>query len=277
MDDFPESWLALREPYDRAARSVMLARAFLKALPPRPRLLDLAAGTGANARYLESLALCRPRWLLADASRALLASAHGLRGAVECECLDLARESRRLDLAGVDGVTASAFCDLVSAVWIGDLAGRAARHGVPLLFALTVDGRIRWRPSDPADAAVMAAFRRDQHRDKGFGRALGPQAPGHMVAALRRFGYAVRLARSDWRIAATDDAVLDHMVSGVVEAADRAGASAAVDTRGWAARRRAQIAAGSLSLTVGHVDCLARMRAGRSPFGAESGDHRGSI
>ena len=54
MSDFSAGWLALREPADRAARSSRLARAIADVLADiaELRVLDLAAGTGANMRYL---------------------------------------------------------------------------------------------------------------------------------------------------------------------------------------------------------------------------------
>ena len=39
--DFPPDWLALREPYDRAARSRAMALKFFDALPEQSRLVDL--------------------------------------------------------------------------------------------------------------------------------------------------------------------------------------------------------------------------------------------
>jgi hypothetical protein len=57
MAGFSAEWLALREPADHAARSADLTRAVLNALPREvpQRILDLAAGTGSNLRYLASV------------------------------------------------------------------------------------------------------------------------------------------------------------------------------------------------------------------------------
>ncbi|MCG8546768.1 MAG: class I SAM-dependent methyltransferase [Alphaproteobacteria bacterium] len=264
MEQFAEDWLRLREPFDRAARSPALGRAFLASVAPGATILDLGAGNGANARYLESLARHAVHWRLVDGDAALLHSVSGVRGAVDTQCLDLARHLDRMDVAHLGGITAAAFCDLVSARWLDALTRRAARHRLPMLFALTVDGRLRWSPPDAADGIAMAAFRRDQQRDKGFGAALGPAAPWHMTNALRRFGYRVRVARSDWRVPATATAMLDAMLTGVAGAARADAKKDAGDIEAWFARRQTQAAAGALSLTVGHRDCLAVMpsRAG---------------
>ena len=72
---FSARWLALREPADHAARSVDLTSAIaakVLAADPAPRILDLAAGTGSNFRYLAA-AMPRGRWLLVDHDPSLLA------------------------------------------------------------------------------------------------------------------------------------------------------------------------------------------------------------
>ena len=52
MSGFAAAWLALREPYDHAARSAALADRFAAAVGKAPHLLDLGCGTGSNLRYL---------------------------------------------------------------------------------------------------------------------------------------------------------------------------------------------------------------------------------
>src|SRR6185312_14115446 len=64
MSKFSADWLALREPADRAARDRGLARRFAAALPPRPRIIDLGAGTGATARALAPFVA--GTWILVD-------------------------------------------------------------------------------------------------------------------------------------------------------------------------------------------------------------------
>jgi hypothetical protein len=45
-ESFDGDWLDLREPFDAAARDPGLATRLAAALPARPRILDLGAGTG---------------------------------------------------------------------------------------------------------------------------------------------------------------------------------------------------------------------------------------
>ena len=71
MGGFSADWLALREPADARARSAALTSAIADRLEAAasPHVLDLAAGTGANARYLDGFLRGdrrSRRWLLVD-------------------------------------------------------------------------------------------------------------------------------------------------------------------------------------------------------------------
>jgi hypothetical protein len=172
----------------------------------------------------------------------------------------LARPRRSLDLGRCDGVTASALCDLVSGRWLDALIGGAARHGLPLLFALSIDGRVAFAPGAPGDREILECFRRDQRRDKGFGPALGPQAPRRLARVLRDHGYRVHAARSDWRLGAGDGPILRALVAGFADVARRARSMAEREIDGWLRLRQEQIESGRLALVVGHVDLFAVRR-----------------
>jgi SAM-dependent methyltransferase len=190
---FDLDWLDLREPFDALARNEALAARFLARLPARPRLLDLGAGTGSLFRWLAPRIGRAQAWTLVDADREMAeaafdtvadrAEAVGLRvtfpsrrcllvhapgGAWRVEALvaDLAEAPDNLPLHEADAVVNSALCDLVSRPWIERMA---AALRVPFYAALCVDGRDRFSPPHPADAAVAQGFRRDQRRNKGFG------------------------------------------------------------------------------------------------------------
>ncbi|MDH3703201.1 MAG: class I SAM-dependent methyltransferase [Alphaproteobacteria bacterium] len=260
MTGFDAGWLGLREPHDHRARSAALARRFAAALPASPRLIDLAAGTGSNARYVQGAGRIDPDWLLVDSDTALLGAARD-RTVVRKRALDLARDFGALDLTAVDGVTAAAFCDLVSAAWLEAFAARVARFRLPVLIALTVDGRLDLHPGDPADPAVLGWFRRHQRRDKGFGPALGGAAPHRLGAALRRHGYRVETRRSDWRLAGPDAPVLRPFIDGMVTAAAAVAPAGYAVVEAWWLRRLRQIDAGVLRVRVGQIDCFAAMTA----------------
>jgi SAM-dependent methyltransferase len=115
LSRFAPDWLALREPYDRAARSGTLAGRFAGALGPAPRVIDLGCGTGANLRYLAPKLAPPQHWLCLDRDRDLLARAEarlgpwrreaGWRGEVRFAALDLTTGLESLVLDGV-GVAA---------------------------------------------------------------------------------------------------------------------------------------------------------------------------
>lgn len=155
------------------------------------------------------------------------------------------------DLAA-DGVTASALLDLAGEAWLAGLSDWLARRRMPFLAALTVEGTRDYRPRDPEDARVAAAFARDQRRDKGLGPALGPAATAALAALLARRGFSVSTAASDWQLGPDRPELLRALVHGEAAAADAAGA--------WERRRLAQIEAGQLTVRIGHRDLLALPR-----------------
>jgi hypothetical protein len=278
-DDFDAGWLALREPYDAAARSQAMAEALIATLPARPRLLDLGAGSGSLFRWLAPRIYRAQAWTLFDADaalieaafetialwaetlglkvtapgRALLVHAPGGAWRIEAKRGDLA-ETAALPLFGHDAVVNSALCDLVSRPWLAELAKRLR---VPFYAALMVDGRVSWRPALPGDRAVAAAFRRDQGRDKGFGPALGHRAPSSLVALFAAQGFRVRSAASDWRIGPRDSAMLSAMLHGAADAASDALPRHVGRFAAWRQARMRLGDRGRLSLVLGHRDVLA--------------------
>jgi SAM-dependent methyltransferase len=245
-ENFSPDWLALREPFDAAARSVALAARFAAALPAEPRILDLAAGTGSMFRWLGPIIGRNQHWILADADASLLVLGRG--PAVETLVVDLANALDRLPFESVDGVVCSALLDLVSEQWLYRLV---AALRTPFLACLSVDGRDDFAPPHPLDVTVLHAFRRDQARDKGFGPALGPCAPAVLQQALTARGFSVRSERSDWLIPRTAKAMLRAIVHG------HARVTAMQD---WQRKRLAQINGEELAIRIGHRDILALPR-----------------
>ena len=66
-EKFDGDWLDLREPHDAMARNAALARTLSLALPARPRILDLGAGTGSLLRWLGHWIGRSQGWILVDA------------------------------------------------------------------------------------------------------------------------------------------------------------------------------------------------------------------
>jgi hypothetical protein len=145
----------------------------------------------------------------------------------------------------------------VSSAWLDRLFAIAASRALPVLMTLTTDGTPVLEPAAPGDAAVIAGFTLDQGRDKGFGPALGANAPGALIAAAARHGYGIEAAQSDWQVAAADaamlTAMLDYLAGGAIAAQPQS--RAAIEA--WHAARRADVAARRLRMRVGHRDILA--------------------
>jgi len=286
VSGFTLAWLRQRAPFDRAARDAALAQRFAAAVARtggRPlRLLDLGAGAGANARSLAPLFGGDQEWLLVDDDPALLEAQAGEhlawatgegwavgragdgvvihagaeRWRFTARRLDLTRHGAIGAIERCDGVTMAALADLVAAPWIDALVAQLARRRVPLLSALAVDGRRQWRPAAPEDALIRDAFARHQQGDKGFGPALGAAASAYLAARLTEAGYAASTAPSDWHIGTEQRDMLAVIVAGEARAAGEMRPDAALAIAAWHARRKAEQAAGALSLVVGHRDVL---------------------
>jgi hypothetical protein len=286
VSGFSLSWLRQRAPFDRAARDAALASRFAAAVARsanRPlRLIDLGAGAGANARVLAPIIGGDQDWLLIEDDAALLdaqaaehlawaadagwAVAHAedrvvihagnARWRFAAQRQDLARHGAIAGIERCDGVSMSALTDLVTAAWIDALVAQLARRRRPLLAVLTVDGRREWHPAAPEDALIRGAFARHQRGDKGFGPALGSDAPDYLAARLAAAGYAVSTAPSDWRIDGGQRDMLAAIIAGEARAATEAQPDAAAEIAAWQARRETELATGALSLQVGHRDVL---------------------
>ena len=269
MSSFSADWLALREPADHAARSASITQAAFEALPRDTpmRILDLAAGTGSNFRYLGSAGADlragpepgrsgRSTWLLVDHDPALLARVPASPD-VETRCLDLSTLDDCAIFEGRSLVTASALLDLVSEDWLRALAARCAGSGAAVLFALSYDGRIICTPEDPDDAAVVASVNEHQRTDKGFGPALGPDATDVAARCFEAVGYQVRRAASDWLLAPEARALQSQLIEGWAQAASEMSPVRARVIDGWRDRRLAHVAAGWSEITVGHDDFAA--------------------
>jgi hypothetical protein len=254
---FSAEWLALREPADHAARSADLTRAVIDLLPDDARILDLAAGTGSNVRYLAAAAGCeRTDVLLVDHDPLLLARVPEMAG-VETRCLDLSTLDDREIFDGRQLVTASALLDLVSETWLLALANRCAEGGAAVLFALNYDGRIACSPEDPDDGAILSAVNEHQRTDKGFGPALGPDATDRAARCFGDLGYRVQRAPSDWLLTPASGELQRQLIDGWAQAAAAMAPQQIRMIDAWRERRLAHVAAGWSAITVGHEDFAA--------------------
>ncbi|MDF2232032.1 class I SAM-dependent methyltransferase [Albimonas sp. CAU 1670] len=246
---FASSWLALREPADAAARDRGLIAALAEWTAGRPlAATDLGCGTGSTVRALAPL-VPSLRWTLVDNDPALLAEAAARTGAAT-RALDLAAGPEAA-VEGAQVVAASALFDLVSDAWLRRFAA-ALSPEVAVYAALSYDGRESWSPAPPHEAQALAAFRRHQTGDKGFGPALGSNAGAALAALLAARGWRVRVADSAWRLGPGDGPLIRALADGSAEAVAETGALAGRQLAEWRAARRA-----ARQVEIGHLDLLA--------------------
>jgi hypothetical protein len=233
-------WLTLREPADAAARSADLADRLARHLPAGPlEIHDLGGGSGSMGRWLAPRLHGPQHWVVHDRDLDLLALAvaHPPAGAtVEARHSDVGALE---DVAGADLVVASALLDILTADELDAML--AACAGRPMLLALTVVGRVALTPPDPLDARYEAAFNDHQRR----GGLLGPDAISHVPGAIG--------APSQWRLGARDVDLIAEWLDGWLAAACEQDPT--LDGP-YCERRRAQAAAGALTVTVDHADLL---------------------
>jgi hypothetical protein len=251
-------WLDLREPADAAARSRELVRELRGRLPEhRPLVMhDLACGSGSMGRWLGPLLPGPQRWILHDRDPDLLALAQALvPGPVEARHGDIIKLSSA-DFAGADLITASALLDLLTADELAALVATCAGAGCPVLFTLSVTGRVQLLPADPLDARVAASFDAHQRRLTSRGRLLGPDAVGAAVEAFRALGAEVVVKPSPWRLGAEESPLAAEWFDGWIGAACEQDSALAAEAELYRLRRRREAEAGYLAVTVGHADLL---------------------
>jgi hypothetical protein len=290
MSGFDATWLALREPFDVKARSPLLQKAFSRQLKWRAgtraaplRLLDLGGGTAANFRALAPGLSAHQHWVLCDHDPQLLSSVgpsvqawcqdHGWtcqqdadgveveagqwRWRLQTRCIDLAHDLKSIDATGFDGVTTTAFLDLVSMGWLQRLVDWLDKASVPLWATLTVDGRRHWSPALPQDELIAQAFEAHQATDKGFGASIGGGAAQVLQGLWTLRGTWCECQASDWHIGAEHNVMLERLCSESASVALQVYPRQAEQIHTWLTRRRAQIASHQASLSVGHLDLLA--------------------
>ncbi len=260
------AWLALREPADADARSDALVEILRPRLPATGLVVhDLGSGTGSTARWLAPRLAGGQRWVLHDRDPDLLDLATGMApprssdgGAVTIETRlgDITRLDPE-DLADASLVTASALLDMLTGDELARFVATCAGSGCPVLVTLSVLGRVELDPGDPLDPRVVAAFNAHQRRATPGGDLLGPDAATRAVEAFRRAGLEVTVRRSPWRLGPARAALATAWLSGWVGAAVDHDPGLHEDAAAYTLRRRAQLAAGSLSVTVDHLDLLA--------------------
>jgi hypothetical protein len=219
---------------------------------------DLGGGSGAMGRWLAPRLPGPQHWVVHDRDADLLelavagapGPASGGAGVrVEATRSDIAALTRG-ELAGASLVTASALLDLLTADELARVLG--ACGGCPMLFALTVVGRVTLTPEEPLDALIEAAFNAHQRR----GGRLGPDALAAVAGELRGTGAEVLVQPSPWRLDAANADLAAEWLDGWLGAACEQEPSLAEGAGAYHDRRLAQAASGELEVTVHHADVL---------------------
>jgi hypothetical protein len=259
-------WLALREPFDAAARSVELTRAVAEALTSDGvlKILDLGAGRGSNVRYLTGHLSLPQHWLLVDRDAAVLAEVpRAMSGALDPTC---EIETRQMDLGELNPaifegrhlITASALLDLVSEQWLRSLAAQCRETGAAALFALTYNGWSRCSPAEPEDEVVRELFNAHQKSsDKGFGLGAGRDAVDIAERSFASVRYQVQRAASDWVLAPDAQHMQTLLIEGWADASMEVAPEQSPVIQRWLARRLEHVSAGRSHVIVCHEDLVA--------------------
>lgn len=264
-----ESWLALREPADAAARSPQLVDRLRRHLGGRRHVIhDLGCGSGSMGRWLAPLLPGPQHWVLHDRDPDLLeaAASHppgraadGAAVTVETKCSDIGALGAE-ELAGASLITASALLDMLTADELTALVAVCARTGCPVLLALSVVGRVELSPEHPLDARITAAFNAHQQRDTARGPLLGPEAVPFTVQAFHDRNAEILVRDSPWRLGARHAELTAQWLRDWLAAACEQDESLVASTGDYSRRRLAQLADGRLAVTLHHADLLALPR-----------------
>jgi hypothetical protein len=264
MSEYSTEWLALREPYDLAARNAVVLESVARTFVGQAAIsvVDLACGTGAMLRALGPHLPARQSWNLVDNNLSLLArafpSGNPPQLAVTTTAVDLTHDLERVLDGPVDLVTTSALLDLVSPEWLDRLIFEVAARRLPFYGALTYDGRAVAEPLVHHDVELLAGFNLHQRTDKGFGPALGPGAGPRAARRFEQFGYVVVEGHSDWLFGPEDRDMQEAVFSSWAEVGPLTTKLSSQEIAGWFVRRRSCLAEGRSRLRVGHVDIFAR-------------------
>ncbi|GAA0839989.1 hypothetical protein GCM10009113_04370 [Marinobacter szutsaonensis] len=277
---FDKEWLEAREPADHRARSEALTGRLnqwlqrqtespVGAAEVEPAVMaDIGSGRASNSLYLSSRLWVPRVWHLIEQDAGLLALGEArlrqIGQAVVCHNLTLTSDEMEQQLpTPLHLLTASALIDLVSEDWLRSLTTALVRRQAAVLMVLSYAGDFELSPPDADDARLKELVNGHQHRDKGSGSALGPDATNRFRQLLQDTGYAVHIDDSPWHLDRNDAAAVESLLRGWVGAALEQAPAASAWLDAWLERRLGQLAAGELRVTVTHQDLLALPGEGR--------------
>lgn len=274
MSGFSGEWLSLREPVDHRSLNPDVLAAFARHFGDKEAIsiVDLGSGSGSSLRALAPRLGLRQKWQLVDHDRQLLSFAleqlalwadsakdennfmllqkDGRQIEVKTQLADLSDGLPDALSEKADCLTSSAFFDLVSPQWIENFCASLAGVQLPLLALLTYDGTEVWSPPHFADEVMLKAFHQDQHKDKGFGPAAGPQSATVLHEALSIQHYKVFSGQSDWLLNSnTDTELIRALATGSANALAGSNVIKEAELHSWRDSRQA-----ADRCTIGHKD-----------------------
>ena len=132
-----------------------------------------------------------------------------------------------------------------------------AGAGCPVLVPLSVVGKVELAPALTFDQRVLDAFNAHQRRRTSSGLLLGPLAAEAAAVAFQRHGFEVIQRPSPWRLGPQHSDLAAAWLTGWIDAACEQAPDLAEAAVPYAQDRLAEVAAGTVSITVHHVDLLA--------------------
>lgn len=283
-DGFSKAWLTLREPADHAARAQGITRRLSVWAEQQSSLncMELGAGTGSNLRFLCPLLGHDQRWLLVDNDPILLKQiplsictwaeqnsissqhthheivlkAKTFSARISWVQQDLAQHLAELPFRDNDLICASALLDLTSATWLEQLAFQCINHQCAALFVLNYNGQITWQKPIKEDQLMNELLNAHQLGDKGFGKALGPQAGDYLGHLLKTGGRQINTEQSNWVLDDSMRALQLALIEGWAPAATEQDPSLSAIINSWQQERNNRCRHGESALEVGHTDLL---------------------
>lgn len=259
IDPIAADWLALRRQADTVARQVTIESLdrLLNHLGGLSSVLDVGAGTGANAAWLSAVlseAGFRPDLALLDHDTALLERIDLPEGLTSTRHAgDLGAAAAILaTLPAPRLVSASALLDVLPRATIESFVETTISHAEGALIALTVTGEATFTPAQAYDEVVLATFNDHQSRAD----MAGPAATHLAAEAFRRHGWHVELVPTTWLLNHENAAMTRRWLIDRVEVV-RPVVPDAASLEKWVSQRMSQLDTGELEVEVGHLDLLA--------------------
>lgn len=269
------AWLDVRVPFDNAARQqslelldrvVAALREDLEASPQPVTVVDIGAGTGNSARWVQQHVRARLpehelRWVLVDADDAALHTAASLLPGVQTITGEIAQlpgmvhqlldatPSRLL-------VTGSAVLDVLTEADLAAIIDTLDRYNGLALFMLSITGKWKLNPNDDDDDVVDQAFKGHQQRHN----KLGATAPEILGKLAQQAGASVATSVSEWQLKAPQDqAFVTRFLAERIDAAIEHQPELTSLASSWLHRRLGQAATG-LTVNVEHLDMVVDAR-----------------